>query len=90
MDYPVLGEISRTVMAGSMLARPPGPAPELAALGGLREEKAAGADDLGRGINSAAVFGTLTEVAPADAVLRSTWATTPTPGRYFECHENRV
>ncbi len=97
VDYPVLGEIGRTV-EGWLEALPETTAAEdqLPELAGRweawREEKASRrGDDLGHGISSAAVFGALTEVAPADAVLSvDVGNNTYSFGRYFECKENRV
>ncbi|MDJ0879656.1 MAG: thiamine pyrophosphate-binding protein [Halieaceae bacterium] len=97
VDYPVLGEIGRTV-AGWLQNLPATTAtenqlPELAErwVAWRKEKESRRGDDLGRGISSAAVFGALTEVAPADAVLSvDVGNNTYSFGRYFECREHRV
>jgi thiamine pyrophosphate-dependent acetolactate synthase large subunit-like protein len=97
VDYPVLGEIGRTV--NGWLEELPGETAAIDQLPALaarwaawREEKRSRrGDDLGRGINSAAVFGALTELAPADAVIAvDVGNNTYSFGRYFECSEQRV
>jgi len=97
VDYPVLGEIGRTV--GGWLDALPAtlPAedqlPELAARWkAWREEKASrAADDRGQGISSAAVFAALTAAAPENAVIAvDVGNNTYSFGRYFECREHSV
>lgn len=97
VEYPVLGEIERTVT--SWLGDLPS---ELAATdqrdelaarwSDWRDEKASRrADDLGNGVGSAAVFGVLTEVAPENAVISvDVGNNTYSFGRYFECADQRV
>ena len=97
VEYPVLGEIKRTVT--SWLSDLPA---ELAATdqreelaarwAAWRDEKASRRqDDLGKGVGSAAVFGALTEVAPSDAVISvDVGNNTYSFGRYFECADQRV
>ena len=48
-------------------------------------------DDLGSGLNSAAVFDALTKVAPGDAIIAvDVGNNTYSFGRYFECQEQRI
>ncbi|MEM1110486.1 MAG: thiamine pyrophosphate-dependent enzyme [Pseudomonadota bacterium] len=97
VDYPVLGEIGRTV-DGWLAALPETVAAidqrdELAARwAAWREEKASRREDnLGNGINAAFVFDTLSTVAPADAVIPvDVGNNTYSFGRYFECRQQRV
>ena len=97
VDYPVLGEIGRTVR-GWLEALPDAPAAEDQVLelaqrwSAWREEKQSRQhDDRGRGVSSAALFAALTEVAPADAVMAvDVGNNTYSFGRYFECREQRV
>ena len=97
VDYPVLGEIGRTVrgwlqtLSGETAAE--NQLPELAdRWQAWRAEKASRrADDLGQGINSATVFAALSELAPADAVIAvDVGNNTYSFGRYFECREQSV
>jgi pyruvate oxidase len=97
VDYPVLGEIGRTV--GLWLEQIPediaatDQRPELAhRWAAWREEKLSRkSDDRGKGISSAAVFDALTESAPANAVMAvDVGNNTYSFGRYFECREQRV
>ncbi len=97
VDYPVLGEIGRTV-TGWLQELPATTSaqdqlPELAERwAAWREEKASRrADDLGHGVNSAVVFDVLSRVAPADAVIAvDVGNNTYSFGRYFECQDQRV
>ena len=97
VDYPVLGEIGRTVR-GWLQQLPAELAgedqlPELAQRWiAWRGEKASRQrDDLGRGISSAAVFAALTEAAPDDAVIAvDVGNNTYSFGRYFECRQQAV
>ncbi len=97
VDFPVLGEIGRTV--SSWLDALPDSVAAQDQLGELaarwvawRSEKASRQqDDLGRGINSASVFAALTNSAPANAVISvDVGNNTYSFGRYFECREHRV
>ena len=97
VDYPVLGEIKRTVHGwlGELPARTAAEdqVPELAQRwAAWREEKSSRRkDDLGQGINSASVFGVLSEIAPSDAVVAvDVGNNTYSFGRYFECKDQRV
>lgn len=95
--FPILGEIKRTVK-GWLTELPS----KLAAVDqreelaqrwqAWREEKASRRkDDLGGGVSSASVFATLTEQAPADAVISvDVGNNTYSFGRYFECKDQRV
>ena len=48
-------------------------------------------DDLGSGLNSAAVFDVLTKVAPSDAIIAvDVGNNTYSFGRYFECQQQRI
>ncbi len=97
VDYPVLGEIGRTV-AGWLTDLPAQTAaedqlPELAERWvAWRAEKASRReDDLGHGVNSAVVFEVLSKLAPADAVIAvDVGNNTYSFGRYFECQDQRV
>jgi thiamine pyrophosphate-dependent acetolactate synthase large subunit-like protein/nitrite reductase/ring-hydroxylating ferredoxin subunit len=97
VDYPVLGEIGRTVR-GWLEQLPERTAAEdqLAELAERwavwREEKASRrSDDRGQGINSASVLGVLSDLAPADAVVAvDVGNNTYSFGRYFECDDQRV
>lgn len=97
VDYPVLGEIARTV-SGWLRALPTtvvadNQLPELAnRWAAWRDEKASRrSDDLGQGINSASVFHALGEVVPDDAVIAvDVGNNTYSFGRYFECADQRV
>ncbi len=95
--YPVLGEIGRTVqlwleqLPAQLAAQ--NQLPELAQRWHeWRAEKASRThDDRGLGISSAAVFASLTDVAPADSVIAvDVGNNTYSFGRYFECQEQRV
>ncbi len=97
VDYPVLGEIGRTVdqwlqdLADHQTAND-----QLTELASRwqkwREEKESRVlDNLGKGISSAAVFKALTTTAPADAVIAADVGNnTYAFGRYFECQNQRV
>lgn len=97
VDLPVLGEIGLTADwlwralpedTGSVDQRP-----ELAERWRIwRDEKAARRSrDRGKGINSAGLFETLSELAPADAVIAvDVGNNTYSFGRYFECHGQRI
>lgn len=97
VDYPVLGEVRRTV--SQWLAQLPA---ELAAQNQLpelaqrwdawrAEKRSRQQDDRGRGISSAAVFASLSEQAPANAVVAvDVGNNTYSFGRYFECQEQSV
>ncbi|MEM1436080.1 MAG: thiamine pyrophosphate-dependent enzyme [Pseudomonadota bacterium] len=97
VEYPVLGEIGRTVrgwldtLPGTLAAEDQ--LPELAQRWvAWREEKASRrGDDRALGINAAAVFDALSSLAPANAVLAvDVGNNTYSFGRYFECREQRV
>lgn len=97
VDYPVLGEIGRTVEG--WLSDLPGETsasdqmPELAERWAVwREEKASRReDDRGKGINSALIFEALSSIAPSDAVVAvDVGNNTYSFGRYFECKEQSV
>ncbi len=97
VDLPVWGDIGST--ASSVLnALPPSlravdQRPEIAERWALwREEKRSRvADDLGRGVNSASVFHSLSELAPQDAVIAvDVGNNTYSFGRYFESSGQRV
>ncbi|MEO1082006.1 MAG: thiamine pyrophosphate-binding protein [Pseudomonadota bacterium] len=97
VDFPVLGEIGRTVR-GWLDALPETTAAEDQVLelaqrwSAWREEKhSRQRDDRGKGVGSAALFAALTEVAPADAVIAvDVGNNTYSFGRYFECRGQRV
>ncbi|MEM6773986.1 MAG: thiamine pyrophosphate-binding protein [Pseudomonadota bacterium] len=97
VDFPVLGEIKRTVQ-GWLDALPETTAAENQILelaqrwSAWREEKLSRQrDDRGKGVGSAALFAALTEVAPADAVIAvDVGNNTYSFGRYFECRGQRV
>ncbi len=97
VDYPVLGEIGRTVTA--WLERLPEQTAatdqrtELAERwAAWRAEKASrAADDRARGLPSAAVFAALTDLVPDDAVMAvDVGNNTYSFGRYFECARQPV
>lgn len=96
VDFPVLGEIGRTV-SGWLTQFPKQIAgqdqvPELAHRWKIwRDEKTSRrADDNGNGISSAAVFDSLTQVAPPNAVIAvDVGNNTYSFGRYFECQEQQ-
>ncbi len=97
VDHPVLGEIDRTVRGwladDQFKPTSSDQSDELAQRWrAWRDEKASRrGDDLGGGISSAAVFGALTEVAPAGAVIAvDVGNNTYSFGRYFECSNQRV
>ncbi|MEM9759702.1 MAG: thiamine pyrophosphate-binding protein [Pseudomonadota bacterium] len=97
VDFPVLGEIKRTVQ-GWLDTLPETTAAENQILelaqrwSAWREEKLSRQrDDRGKGVGSAALFAALTEVAPADAVIAvDVGNNTYSFGRYFECRGQRV
>jgi thiamine pyrophosphate-dependent acetolactate synthase large subunit-like protein/nitrite reductase/ring-hydroxylating ferredoxin subunit len=97
VDYPVLGEIGRTVH-GWLEDLPAATAaedqlPELAQrwTAWREEKKSREQDDRGKGLGSAAVFAALNATAPADAVIAvDVGNNTYSFGRYFECREQRV
>ena len=96
VDYPVLGEIGRTVSLwmdelGSTMSEDL--RPEVAQRwSAWRAEKASRVrDDLGNGISAAALFAALTRVTPSDAVIAvDVGNNTYSFGRYFECQAQRV
>ncbi len=97
VDYPVLGEIGKTVetwldqLPADIAAK--SQVEELAERWkAWRDEKdSRAADDLGKGINSASVFAELTKAAPEDAVIAvDVGNNTYSFGRYFECNAQRV
>ncbi len=97
VDYPVLGEIGRTVRSWlDELPAETAAEDQLAELAerwrAWRDEKASRrGDDLGHGVNSASVFDVLSKAAPADAVIAvDVGNNTYSFGRYFECREQRV
>lgn len=56
-----------------------------------REKESRRADDLGKGLNSAAIFEALSRAAPADAIMPvDVGNNTYSFGRYFECKGQRV
>ena len=55
------------------------------------EKSSRRADDRGKGVNSAAIFAALSDLAPADAVIAvDVGNNTYSFGRYFECQQQRV
>jgi pyruvate oxidase len=97
VEYPVLGEIGRTVKDW-LEKLPASPAaqnqlPELVdRWSAWRAEKdSRSLDNRGQGVNSAVVFSKLSELAPADAVIAvDVGNNTYSFGRYFECRAQRV
>ena len=97
VDYPVFGEIGRTVsgwleaLGDEVAARDQ--RPELAARwAAWREEKRSREqDNRGRGLSSARVFAALERFVPRDAVIAvDVGNNTYSFGRYFECQAQRV
>lgn len=97
IQVPVWGELSLTVdqMAAGLAGRASSldVRPEIAERWAIwRREKASRAgDDRGQGVNSAAIFATLGELVPEDAVLSvDVGNNTYSFGRYFECKQQSV
>ncbi len=97
VDFPVLGEIGRTVnlwlQQWPQITAAEDQLPELATRwAAWREEKRSReSDDLGQGVSSAAVFAALTKAVPANAVIAvDVGNNTYSFGRYFECQDQRV
>ena len=97
VDLPIWGDIGATASAVlSVLPEQPGTVDQRAEVSERwalwREEKTSRlADDLGHGVNSAAVFHSLSALAPADAVIAvDVGNNTYSFGRYFESKGQRV
>ena len=95
--YPVLGEIGRTVqlwlegLPEHLAAQDQLPEVAKRWVGWRAEKRSRALDDNGEGINSAAVFSALTDVAPHDAIIAvDVGNNTYSFGRYFECQNHAV